>query len=152
MRVAMTRPVTMTVSMTAGMAVTAVAGAAMTMATKTSEGHHAESYSAENHGEEVDVHTVRRKSIMVPRPGCGFDTIRTFGLYSVIQTESPGMPAMSVTPIDSKSTETAEIQPEARPKVAKISAYRLPCPECGTPIAHSSGCMNCPACGWARCG
>ena len=26
------------------------------------------------------------------------------------------------------------------------------CPECGGPLNHASGCVECPVCGYARCG
>ncbi len=53
--------------------------------------------------------------------------------------------------------------PEEKPKVSRVVAMEaiankevtntpLDCPECGTPIVHSCGCVSCPACGWGRCG
>jgi rubrerythrin len=26
------------------------------------------------------------------------------------------------------------------------------CPECGTQLVRASACVNCPGCGWGRCG
>jgi ribonucleoside-diphosphate reductase alpha chain len=26
------------------------------------------------------------------------------------------------------------------------------CPECGSPLIHQGGCMDCPCCGWSACG
>jgi uncharacterized Zn finger protein (UPF0148 family) len=26
------------------------------------------------------------------------------------------------------------------------------CPDCGSPTIHRSGCVDCPVCGWSRCG
>lgn len=26
------------------------------------------------------------------------------------------------------------------------------CPECGTRVVRSGGCLGCPGCGWGRCG
>ncbi len=43
--------------------------------------------------------------------------------------------------------------PTARPAPNPFTAAALThCPDCNGPVAHTSGCVTCVACGWGKCG
>ena len=42
-----------------------------------------------------------------------------------------------------------QIKPDKKPIITEINVAK--CPECGAPITHEGGCVQCKNCGWSKC-
>ena len=49
-----------------------------------------------------------------------------------------------------KSIKTINKRASAKPKRKSSSAMRI-CPDCGSTVEHSEGCLKCNSCGWSKC-
>ena len=47
--------------------------------------------------------------------------------------------------IDNDEPEYVEEQ------VKSVEHKKVPCPQCGEPLRHEGGCIQCPSCGWSKC-
>lgn len=67
----------------------------------------------------------------------------------------PPLPLPPHGPLAQETGPTASRRAESRRRIRSLQRPEVVlrvCPDCAGPLAHTSGCVTCLACGWGRCG